>query len=175
MQCEPLGWLARVVAGERLDTVEVTDNGAAHALEPRLVVAREPLVSLLERGMINAIAYVRDRQEIGRSWYDGCRLLNKKNSFTDFIAVAEALIARIERFDAQTRAFITPTFDLARRQARDAEQRIVASGPRGSVYDPAGLPPDQAWPAPCRTHCSSIGRPPSSACTMRAPYRPWKR
>ena len=25
---------------------------------------------------------------------------------------------------------------------------LVASGPRGSVYEPAGLPPDQAWPAP---------------------------
>jgi Asp-tRNA(Asn)/Glu-tRNA(Gln) amidotransferase A subunit family amidase len=33
------------------------------------------------------------------------------------VELAEALIARIERFDAQTRAFITPTFDLARRQA----------------------------------------------------------
>jgi Asp-tRNA(Asn)/Glu-tRNA(Gln) amidotransferase A subunit family amidase len=33
------------------------------------------------------------------------------------VELTEELIARIERFDAQTRAFITPTFDLARRQA----------------------------------------------------------
>ncbi len=35
----------------------------------------------------------------------------------------------------------------------------LASGPRGSVKEPAGLPPDQACPAPCRTHCSSTGLP----------------
>jgi hypothetical protein len=38
----------------------------------------------------------------------------------------------------------------------------LASGPRGSVYEPLELPPDHAWPAPCRTHCSSIDRPLSS-------------
>ena len=36
------------------------------------------------------------------------------------VELTEALIQRVERFDAQTRAFITPTFDLARRQARAA-------------------------------------------------------
>src|SRR5215470_8234449 len=40
------------------------------------------------------------------------------------VELTDALIARIERFDAQTRAFITPTFELARRQARAAEAEI---------------------------------------------------
>jgi DNA topoisomerase IB len=35
----------------------------------------------------------------------------------------------------------------------------LASGPRGSVYDPTVLPPDQAWPPPCSTHCSRTGFP----------------
>ena len=49
-------------------------------------------VSLLERGMLYAIAHVRGGQEMGRSWYDGGRLLNKKNSFTDFIDVTRFLV-----------------------------------------------------------------------------------
>jgi hypothetical protein len=35
----------------------------------------------------------------------------------------------------------------------------LASGPRGSVYDPTVFPPDQAWPPPCSTHCSRTGFP----------------
>ena len=42
-----------------------------------------------------------------------------------------------------------------------------ASGPRGSVCEPAFLPPDQAWPAPCTSHCSTIGTPFASAWTVR--------
>ena len=36
----------------------------------------------------------------------------------------------------------------------------LASGPRGSVYDPSALPPDQAWPHPCSVQCSRTVRPP---------------
>jgi hypothetical protein len=43
----------------------------------------------------------------------------------------------------------------------------AASGPRGSVKDPEGLPPDQAWPAPWITHCSRIARPLASAWRVR--------
>ena len=35
----------------------------------------------------------------------------------------------------------------------------LASGPRGSVYEPAGSPPDQAWPAPWIVHCSARSAP----------------
>jgi oligopeptidase B len=47
---------------------------------------------LLDRGVAFAIAHVRGGGEFGRQWYDGGRLLNKRNTFTDFIACAEFLI-----------------------------------------------------------------------------------
>ena len=50
-------------------------------------------LSLLDRGFVYAIAHVRGGQEMGRAWYDEGRLLNKKNSFTDFIDVTRALAA----------------------------------------------------------------------------------
>jgi len=49
-------------------------------------------ISLLDRGFVYAIAHVRGGQEMGRWWYEGGKLLNKKNTFTDFIACAEALV-----------------------------------------------------------------------------------
>ena len=53
------------------------------------------------------------------------------------VDLTEALIRRIEQYDAQTRAFITPTFDLARRQARQAEADFAAGRPRGPLH---GIP-----------------------------------
>jgi oligopeptidase B len=50
-------------------------------------------LSLLDRGFVFAIAHVRGGQEMGRYWYDEGKLLKKKNTFTDFIACAEHLIA----------------------------------------------------------------------------------
>ena len=50
--------------------------------------------SLLDRGMVYAIAHIRGGQEMGRAWYDQGHLLNKKNSFTDFIDVTRYLIAQ---------------------------------------------------------------------------------
>jgi oligopeptidase B len=50
-------------------------------------------LSLLDRGVIFAIAHVRGGGEMGREWYDQGKLLQKKNTFTDFIAAAEHLIA----------------------------------------------------------------------------------
>lgn len=49
-------------------------------------------LSLLERGFIYAIAHIRGGGEMGRQWYDDGKLLNKKNTFTDFINCAEFLI-----------------------------------------------------------------------------------
>jgi oligopeptidase B len=51
-------------------------------------------VSLLDRGMVYAIAHIRGGQEMGRSWYDQGKLLNKKNTFTDFIDVTRFLVAQ---------------------------------------------------------------------------------
>lgn len=49
-------------------------------------------LSLIDRGFLFAIAHVRGGQELGRQWYEDGKLLNKKNTFTDFIACAEHLI-----------------------------------------------------------------------------------
>ncbi len=49
-------------------------------------------LSLLDRGFVYAIAHIRGGQEMGRHWYDEGKLLNKKNTFTDFIACTEFLI-----------------------------------------------------------------------------------
>jgi oligopeptidase B len=50
--------------------------------------------SLLDRGFIHAIAHVRGGRERGDRWYAQGRLLNKRNTFTDFVAVTESLIAQ---------------------------------------------------------------------------------
>ncbi|HEU4955977.1 MAG TPA: S9 family peptidase [Gemmatimonadales bacterium] len=50
------------------------------------------LLSLLDRGFVVAIAHVRGGEELGRAWYESGKLLNKRNSFSDFIAVAEHLV-----------------------------------------------------------------------------------
>ncbi|WP_118193494.1 S9 family peptidase [Albibacterium indicum] len=49
-------------------------------------------LSLLNRGFIFAIAHVRGGQEMGRQWYEDGKMMNKKNTFTDFIDCAEYLI-----------------------------------------------------------------------------------
>jgi len=49
-------------------------------------------VSLLDRGMVYAIAHIRGGQEMGRAWYDDGHLLKKKNTFTDFIDVTRGLV-----------------------------------------------------------------------------------
>ncbi|MFN8413418.1 MAG: S9 family peptidase [Anaerolineales bacterium] len=50
------------------------------------------LLSLINRGFVFAIGHVRGGSEMGREWYEDGKMLNKKNSFTDFIACAEHLI-----------------------------------------------------------------------------------
>ena len=50
------------------------------------------------------------------------------------VELVEAVIQRVEQYDGQTRAFITRTFDLARRQAKEAEAEIAAGGPRGPLH-----------------------------------------
>jgi oligopeptidase B len=49
-------------------------------------------LSLLDRGVIYAVAHVRGGGEMGKRWHDEGRMLNKKNTFSDFIACAEHLI-----------------------------------------------------------------------------------
>ncbi|HUF26586.1 MAG TPA: S9 family peptidase [Gemmatimonadaceae bacterium] len=61
-------------------------------------------LSLLDRGVIYAIAHIRGGSEMGRQWYDQGKMLNKRNTFTDFIAAAEHLIG--ERYTANDRLAI---------------------------------------------------------------------
>jgi oligopeptidase B len=48
-------------------------------------------ISLLDRGMVYAIAHIRGGQEMGRSWYENGKLLKKMNTFTDFVDCAKHL------------------------------------------------------------------------------------
>jgi len=49
-------------------------------------------VSLLDRGMVYALAHIRGGQEMGRQWYEDGKLLKKRNTFTDFIDVTDYLV-----------------------------------------------------------------------------------
>ncbi|MGY5765768.1 S9 family peptidase [Brachybacterium sp. DNPG3] len=60
------------------------------SIDPSFVPSR---LSLLDRGVVVAIAHVRGGGEMGRDWYDHGKLLEKKNSFSDFVAAAAHLTA----------------------------------------------------------------------------------
>ncbi len=51
-------------------------------------------LSLLDRGFVFAMAHIRGGGEMGRVWYEDGKFLKKKNTFTDFIACGEHLIAQ---------------------------------------------------------------------------------
>ena len=61
-----------------------------HSMDPSFSITR---LSLLNRGMIFCIAHIRGGEEMGRHWYENGKLLNKKNTFYDFIDAGEWLIA----------------------------------------------------------------------------------
>ena len=52
------------------------------------------LFSLVDRGVVAAVAHIRGGGEMGKAWHDDGRMMHKKNTFTDFIASAEYLVAQ---------------------------------------------------------------------------------
>jgi len=92
----------------RADLVEVGTDGDLRAVAPSPFVlygygsyeiSIDPAfsslrLSLLERGVIFAIAHVRGGGEMGRSWYESGKLAQKPTTFSDFVAVARELVQR---------------------------------------------------------------------------------
>jgi oligopeptidase B len=52
------------------------------------------IFSLVDRGVVVAVAHIRGGGEMGKAWHDDGRMMHKKNTFTDFIASAEYLLAQ---------------------------------------------------------------------------------
>ncbi|EPH11417.1 MULTISPECIES: S9 family peptidase [Myroides] len=61
-----------------------------YSMEPYFSTTR---LSLLDRGFIYAIAHIRGGEDMGRQWYEDGKLLEKWNTFDDFIACSEHVIA----------------------------------------------------------------------------------
>ena len=60
-----------------------------HPVDPSFSLTR---LNLLERGFVFAIAHVRGGGEMGRHWYEQGRLMDKANTFADFMACAQKLV-----------------------------------------------------------------------------------
>ena len=78
-------------ASEERPTVLYGYGSYEASIDPAFSIAR---LSLLDRGAAFAIAHVRGGGELGRQWYEQGKTLTKRNTFTDFIAVADELIER---------------------------------------------------------------------------------
>ena len=98
----PISLVARVgVARDGTNPVLLYGYGAyGHSMDATFNSAR---LSLLDRGFVFAIAHVRGGQELGRRWYDDGRLGCKRNTFSDFIACVQHLVA--ERLTRPDRLF----------------------------------------------------------------------
>ena len=60
------------------------------SIDPSFSISR---LSLLDRGVVYAIAHVRGGGEMGRHWYENGKTLSKRNTFTDFVACAEHMVS----------------------------------------------------------------------------------
>ena len=80
-------------------------------------------LTLLDRGVIYAIAHIRGGGELGEPWREGGRMMVKRNTFTDFIAAGESLVK--EKYTSSDRLVI-PAQITAKRF-----QQAVQFGPGG--------------------------------------------
>lgn len=60
-----------------------------HSMQPSFDAS---LISLMDRGFVFASVGIRGGSDMGRSWYEGGKFLNKKNTFSDFISATEHLV-----------------------------------------------------------------------------------
>jgi oligopeptidase B len=104
-----------------------------------------PRLSLLDRGIVFAIAHVRGGGEMGRHWYDEGKVLHKKNTFTDFVDCARHLVdrgwARPERMVAHGGSAGGLLMGAVANMAPEAFAGIVAEvpfvDPLTSILDPS--------------------------------------
>ncbi|WP_435278356.1 S9 family peptidase [Rhodococcus yananensis] len=85
----PLSIVARKGTPENAPTLLYGYGSYEASIDPGFSVAR---LSLLDRGMVFAVAHVRGGGEMGRRWYENGKSLTKKNTFTDFVACARHLV-----------------------------------------------------------------------------------
>jgi oligopeptidase B len=62
------------------------------------------LFSMVDRGIVAAVAHIRGGGELGKVWHDDGRMMHKKNTFSDFVACAEYLVA--QRYGSKDRLVI---------------------------------------------------------------------
>ncbi len=112
------------------------------SMDPWFSVAR---LSLLDRGVVFAIAHIRGGGEMGRRWYDEGKLLHKRNTFTDFIASARHLVSvgwtSADRLAARGGSAGGLLMGAVANLAPDAFRGIVAQvpfvDPLNSILDPS--------------------------------------
>ncbi|MCU1637135.1 MAG: ptrB [Cryobacterium sp.] len=78
-----------VVPGEPAPTLLYGYGSYEHSIDPSFSISR---LSLLDRGMIFAVAHVRGGGELGRLWYEHGKTHHKRRTFTDFIECARHLV-----------------------------------------------------------------------------------
>jgi oligopeptidase B len=72
---------------------------------PSNVTFNSNRLSLIDRGVVYAVAHIRGGGDLGKEWHDAGRMMQKKNTFTDFIAAAEHLVK--EGYTSKDRLVIT--------------------------------------------------------------------
>ena len=102
-----------------------------HSIDPSFSPHR---LSLLDRGLVYAVAHVRGGGEMGRAWYENGRMEHKSNTFSDFIACAADLVTEgIARPDALAGRGGSAGGLLIGAVANEAPERFTAVGGAGSL------------------------------------------
>jgi oligopeptidase B len=82
--------------------------------------------SLVDRGVVFAVAHVRGGGDLGKAWHDAGRMMRKMNTFTDFIACAEYLTSPLPALHAGSR-------DTAAIQYGDRKRLVIEGGSAGGL------------------------------------------